>query len=145
MIQSDHVLHFVKQVLIVRGVAKALRMRHELQRYARSLSIIVKDAESTLAKLETLPTIAEVQQALSNPNSTIAPAPQLQQDQNEESKEETDVAAARDVPFSSVSVTGRVFIGHPLLGKATHAMKHTCTIRGSLPVLRDCHLSLIHI
>lgn len=136
--EYSHVLHFVTQVLIVRGAAKALRMRHELQRYARSLAVMVSVAESTLAELEIFPTIAEVQRDLRD----SATALQLEQKMD---KVSTGKEVAKEVPFSSVSATGRTFIGHPALGQATNAMKHTCTIRALLPVLRDCHTWAVRI
>ncbi len=134
--EYSHVLHFVTQVLIVRGAAKALRMRHELQRYARSLAVVVTVAESILTQLETFPTITEVQQTLT------ATATRPEQKQDKVSDDEKQLA---EMQFASTSATGSPFVGHPALGQATHAMKHTCTVRALLPVLRDCHTWAVRI
>lgn len=140
--EFTHMLHFVTQVLIVRGAAKALRMRHELQRYARSLAVAVSVAESILSQLQACPTIAEVQEALSNPDAAAAAKLQAE---GEHGKINGGKEPSKVVAFASTSASGRMFIGHPSLGEATHAMKHSCTIRALLPVLRDCHLWAVRI
>lgn len=136
--EFTHMLHFVTQVLIVRGAAKALRMRHELQRYARSLAVVVSVAESILSQLQACPTIAEVQEALSNPDAAL-------QAEREHGESDGGKEPSKVVPLERTSVAGRMYVGHPSLGEATHAMKHSCTIGGLLPVLRDCHLWAVRI